>query len=577
MDRFCRWSIQGFLALALASLAILTPSVAQERTEISPMDAPALPSELGALRALASSHGQLLRAIQEKKAAIRAEAGGAEEASLQKELVELEARRTTLEQDFAAVATGVTPQDFLGAAEPEGELNLQQELSRILAPILAEVRNLSKKPRAIQELQTSLATQKHRTELAQLAVTSLDLQLEAAADANEPPSSELVTLLQQLRTGWQTRLAESKSRVLAIERQLEELQDEEVGLWALMTGATQNFFLTRGRVILLAILSFLIVYFGLRFAYFHVLRVVPIAKMERLSFFFRALALLNQGLSVGLGVLAALVVLYASGDWLLSAVAMLILIVIALAAKSGFVRYFDQVRMLLNVGSAREGERVLINGVPWRIGTINLQTRLSNPCIDGPGLRLSLEGLMGMTSRPVAQNENWFPCRSGEMILLPNDFLARVENVHADFVELRYRAGVTRQIPTPEFIKLQPENLSGGFLVSTTFGLDYSLQADITQRIPQQMVEDLKAGLLKLVPEDQLVEVKVEFKEAAASSLDLLLVAKFKGGCANLFLDLRRALQRLAVESATAHGWPIPFPQLTVHQAAATDHRPASA
>jgi small-conductance mechanosensitive channel len=577
MDLFYLWRMRGLWLMLGLSSTTLVPSWAQELGPAEALQAPALAVELDTLRALADSHAQLLTALREKQAAIKAAAGGAETDVLKRELIDLETRRATLEQDFAAVATGVTAQDYLGSAELEGDLNLQQELSRILAPILAEVRNLSKKPRAIQELQTTLATQKHRVDLAQVAVTSLEVQLAAANESKESEQSALIALLKQLHASWQARLAEAKSRVLAIERQLEELQGEQVGLWALMTGAVQTFFLTRGRVILLAILSFLVVYFGLRFLYFHVLRVVPIAKMEQLSFFFRALALLNQGLSIGLGVLAALIVLYASGDWLLSAVAMLILLAIALAAKSGFVRYFDQVKMLLNVGSAREGERVLINGVPWRIGTINLQTRLSNPCIDGPGLRLPLEALMGMTSRPVAKNESWFPCRSGEMVLLPNDLLARVEQVHADYVELRYRAGVTRQIPTSEFIKLQPENLSGGFLVSTTFGLDYSLQADITQRIPQQMVEDLKAGLLKLVPEDQLVEVKVEFKEAAASSLDLLLVAKFKGGCANLFMDLRRGLQRLAVESATAHDWPIPFPQLTVHQAIAANHRPTSA
>lgn len=529
---------------------------------------PTPPTELDTLRALALSHGQLVAAIQAKNEAIRSAAGGTGTEALQKELVELEARRLILEQDFAAVATGVTSQDFSGNEEPESELNLQQELSRILAPILAEVRNLSKKPRAIQALQATLATQQHRAELAQLAVTSLDLQVKAAEQAKEPKQSDLMKLLQKLRSGWQEQFTEANSRVLAIERQLEELQADEAGLWALMSGAAQNFFYTRGRTILLAIVAFLAVFFGLRFAYFYMIRVVPVTKMERLSFFFRALALLNQGLSFGLGLLAALVVLYASGDWLLSAVAMLVLVIIALAAKSGFVRYFDQVRMLLNVGTAREGERVVIDGVPWRIGTINLQTRLSNPCIDGPGLRLPLEKLMSMTSRPVAKNEVWFPCRGGEMILLQDDLLARVEQVHPDFVELRYRGGITRQIPTAEFITMQPENLSAGFLVATTFGLDYALQEAITQQIPEVLQAALHEGLLRMVPEDHLIEVKVEFKEAAASSLDLLLVAKCKGGAADRYLDLRRALQRIAVETATANGWSIPFPQLTVHQAA---------
>lgn len=593
MDVIGRWLLRGIGVLALAGgvgwLPLTAQDAAQDAAKVKALEKalekglekavelPPVPSDLDTLRALAASHGQLQAAIIELQATIKAAAGAAGSEGLQKELVELEKRRATLEQDFAAVAAGVTQQEYAGVAEPEADLNLQVELSRILAPIVAEVRNLSKKPRAIQELQTSLAQERRRAELAQLAVASLEVQLAAAKEAKEPRQSDLNKLLQSLRESWQARKAEAGSRILAIERQLEELQASEVGLWTQLTGMVKEFFVTRGWTILLALLTFFLVFFGLRLTYFYLMRVVPLARMERLGFFFRAMALLNQGLSLGLGLLAALAVLYASGDWLLSAVAMLILVVIALAAKSGFVRYFDQVRMLLNVGSAREGERVLIDGVPWRIGTINLHTRLTNPCIDGPGLRLPLEALMGMTSRPMGSHEPWFPCRSGDMILLANELLAKVEHVNPDFVEIRYRGGVIRQIPTAEFILLQPENLSGGFLMTTTFGLDYSLQAEITERIPKMLQADLKKGLLKWVKEEELLDVKAEFKEAAGSSLDLLLMVRCAGTAADRYLEMRRALQRLAVESATAHGWPIPFPQMTVHQASPTESGGAAA
>ena len=244
---------------------------------------------------------------------------------------------------------------------------------------------------------------------------------------------------------------------------------------------------------------------------------------------------------------------------------MLILIAIAIAAKNGLVNYFDQVRMLLNLGAAREGERVLIDGVPWRIGKINLQTRLTNPCIDGPGLRLPLEDLMKMTSRACGKREAWFPCRIGHTLLLNDDLLATVEHISPDFVEITYRGGVTQQIPTSEFIKLRPANLSEGFLVNTTFGLDYRHQADITHSIPEKLCADLHAALIGIMPAEQVLV----FKEAGASSLNLLLIAKFSGAAANQYLDIRRQLQQIAVESCNRHGWSIPFPHLVVHQAAA--------
>jgi hypothetical protein len=328
--------------------------------------------------------------------------------------------------------------------------------------------------------------------------------------------------------------------------------------------AGQTFVFTRGRNILLAIVAFIAVFFGLRLLYFYGLKIVPISKMEKLSFFSRLLGLLNQALSVALGTLAALAVLYASGDWLLGGVAMLILLGIAIAAKNGLTQYFEQVRMLLNLGSAREGERVLIDGVPWRIGTINLQTRLTNPCIDGPGLRVPLEQLMTMTSRQEG-HEAWFPCRTGDMLLLPDDLLAKVNHISPDFVEITFRGGISRLIPTPEFVKLQPANLSEGFLVSATLGLDYRHQPEITQSIPAQLQADLRTGLLERVPAEHLVDLSVTFKEAATSSLDLGMIAKFSGAAADQYLELRRLLQQIAVESCNTHGWHIAFPQVVVH------------
>lgn len=521
------------------------------------------------LRALAGSHDSLVKTIQQQQVNVKAAAGTPAADAAQKELAELEARRLALEQDFMAVAAGVTTQEYLGESADETPVSLEQELSRLLIPMVSEVRKLSKKPRALQELHDELARQERRAELAQVAVSNLQGQLKGLAASKEPRQSELTRLVQRLLEDWETRLAESQSRVLAIERQIDELRRNATGVWSTVAEAGQSFVFTRGRNILLAIAAFIGVFFGLRLLYFYGLKLVPISKMERLSFFSRLLGLLNQSLSLGLGVLAALAVLYASGDWLLGGLAMLILIGIVIAAKNGLVNYFEQVRMLLNLGPAREGERVLIEGVPWRVGKINLQTRLTNPRIDGPGLRVPLETLMGMTSRPCGKHEAWFPCQTGDVLLLADDVLAKVDQMSPDFVEITYRGGITRHIPTPELVKMQPANLSEGFLVSSTLGLDYQHQARITKEIPAEMLADLRAGLLARVPEEQLIEANVVFKEAAASSLDLALTAKFSGAAAEQYLELRRLLQQMAVESCNRRGWSIAFPQLVVRQARA--------
>ena len=120
-------------------------------------------------------------------------------------------------------------------------------------------------------------------------------------------------------------------------------------------------------------------------------------------------------------------------------------------------------------------------------------------------------------------------------------------------------------MPTPEFVKIQPANLCEGYRVSSTLGFDYRHQAQITREIPAQLQADLRTGLLERIPAEQLVDLSVTFKEAASSSLDLGLIAKFSGAAADQYLEVRRLLQQIAVESCNTHGWHIAFPQVVVH------------
>jgi hypothetical protein len=61
--------------------------------------------------------------------------------------------------------------------------------------------------------------------------------------------------------------------------------------------------------------------------------------------------------------------------------------------------------------------------------------------------------------------------------------------------------------------------------------------------------------------------VVVEFKGAAASALELEVLADFGGGVAARQRFLERLIQRVRVEACTQHGWGIPFQQITFHQA----------
>jgi len=80
------------------------------------------------------------------------------------------------------------------------------------------------------------------------------------------------------------------------------------------------------------------------------------------------------------------------------------------------------------------------------------------------------------------------------------------------------------------------------------------LESHINEQIEK---EGYKKSLLNLL---------VEFQQAGASSLDIVVIADFKGDMAPLYQRLSRAIQRWCVDACTLNNWEIPFPQLTIHK-----------
>ncbi|MEQ1634227.1 MAG: hypothetical protein ABL997_17740, partial [Planctomycetota bacterium] len=226
----------------------------------------------------------------------------------------------------------------------------------------------------------------------------------------------------------------------------------------------------------------------------------------------------------------------------------------------------EQIRLLLNAGAVREGERVLLDGLPYRVDALRLHSRLSNPELQGGVLRVPLKDLVGRASRRSMPDEPWFPCQQGDWVLLGNGVFGPVEVQTPDQVVVRID-GAPRTFKTTEFLAQMPSNLSRGFLLAVTFGIDYRHQEVATTTVPEQLQRALETGLPKVPGGAFATSVMVEFAAASASSLDLQAIVRFSGDAAASYGFLRRGLQRILLDAATEHGLAIPFPQLTIHRA----------
>jgi len=271
----------------------------------------------------------------------------------------------------------------------------------------------------------------------------------------------------------------------------------------------------------------------------------------------------------GVAIFAALLVLYVAGDWVLLGLALLFLLGLAWASKNAIPQFFEQIRLLLNLGTVREQERVVYYGLPWRVTRLSIYSVLRNEELTGGLVRLPLKELMGLHSRPCSRNEIWFPCRPNEWVLLSDGRRGRVTLQTPEMVQLQLLGGSLVTYPTIDFLALSPENLSKDFRLSVTFGVDYAHQAISTNQVPKIMRERLEKGLAALVGRDSISHLNVEFKEAGPSSLDLQVLADFEGEVAASYEMLQRAIQRILVDTCTEQGWVIPFTQLTLHGAEA--------
>lgn len=262
---------------------------------------------------------------------------------------------------------------------------------------------------------------------------------------------------------------------------------------------------------------------------------------------------------------AMLFVFNIRNDWLLLGLATLLLIAAAWVTIKMLPSLIEQLWVILNLGAVQERERVLFNGVPFRVERLSFFTDLVNPALDGGEFTLPVRELVGMHSRPAAKDEAWFPSEKGDWVKLSdgNAGLVVAQTPEMVVVELLGGAQVTYQ--TADYLASNPENLSQGYRVEIEFGIGYRHQNEASTTIINQMRYGISEHFSTLLDPSELVKVDVEFLRAGASSLDYEVEVDIAGGSAHRFEELERELAKCMVELANSHGWEIPFQQLVVH------------
>jgi len=527
------------------------------------------PQTLETLRAILAAQEQLTEQLKTARERLSTPEGEGQREEINRKINELSAKIAQAGQNFTEIVTGIDLADL--EVKPKTELDWTAELKDILGPIIQELRSLTARPRELDRLRREAEEYRTRQAAIQRGLDNIKaLQEEAAARAagRREMGRSVADELARLEKEWQGYLQQTANDLTVVEHQLKEKETQKKPFFQSVQNVFAIFFRSRGRNLLAALLAALAVLAAFRYSHRLIYRYSPWHLKKSRPFYIRLGDVVYYVVTF-LGASAAfLIVLYLYGDWVLLGLAFIFLFGLAWAARHGLVHFWHQTQLLLNLGPVREEERVVVGGLPWKVQTINLYTHLLNPALTGGLIRLPIKDLIGLRSRPSAPKEPWFPCREGDWVILADGTRGKVVLQSPETVELVLLGGSHRFYPTPDFLGQSPHNISMGFRLNVVFGLDYQHQAISTTEIPAKLDQALRQGLQARGYEDGLVNLKVEFKEAGPSSLDVEILADFRGGLAEQYEILGRLLQRLAVEACNQNHWVIPFTQVTIHQAA---------
>ncbi|MBX2808931.1 MAG: hypothetical protein KTR20_09910 [Cellvibrionaceae bacterium] len=499
---------------------------------------------------------------QEKKLLLRRLKAQSDElllAQTRQELASAEDIILGLREEIIALAAGGAKL-FDEPPVVEEDFDWQKDLELIFEPLLNQLREISERPRLIESLESKIDYWQQRERQLHTAVNNLRINSEQIE--SKPIKKELSLLLSTA----QSRHKSAQQKLSLLVNELAALKQEENPLWTTIGDVVSNLVMLMIAHFFIAVASAFLVYQVVRLLAAVLIFIVSKVRAKQVVFVERTITLARTILGVVLAVLVYLIVLYSFTEWLLLVLSVLILGGLVLGMKEMLPSYFAEVRTLLNLGSVRQGERIVYQGLPWKLSRLNVHTHLHNPALHGH-LRVPIGDIVGMSSRPYHSDEPWFPTKVGDVVFVNESIFGEVTRQTPEVVELMF-GGAVHSFQTLAFLACSLKNLSHGFTVVELFGIDYQHQPQVTETILATYKNALALRLQQTTFQAALVALTVEFNNASASSLDFKVMLQFNGDIAADYFKIKRWVQATSVDIANEQAWVIPFQQLTVHRAA---------
>ena len=510
---------------------------------------------LATLRDLVTLQANLKSDIESLNQQLASAQSDSRKQELQQELTELQENLKATERNLENISAGVDLSSL--RSQEEQKFNLQEEVFALLKPAIDEMKDMTSRMRQKSDLKERITYYTDRLAIIETALTNIEL-LQGQAE-----SEQLKATLTAMQENWGKNRAFMQSELQSAQLQLDELMASEASLAEASQSYLKTFFQKRGLYLTEALLVVLLIVLLSRLSYKAMQRYMPGFRKKHRSFRVRLVELLHRIFTILLIVLGPMVVFYIVEDWVLFSLSILLLLGIAWTLRQALPRYWHQIQLFLNIGAVREGERILMEGIPWLVEQINVYCTLVNP-VANLSQRVPIDELVDLKSRPCRDEEPWFPCKRDDWVILSDGVRGKVIGISHELVQLVQRGGAQVTYQTGDFLAASPRNLATNFRLKETIGVSYSLQAQSTKEIPERLQAYIQQRIEEEGYGDKMLNLRVEFALANSSSLDITVIADFDGELGDLYNRLRRAIQRWCVDACTEYGWEIPFPQMTL-------------
>lgn len=498
------------------------------------------------LETIIQSIDKIQKEIAEKERERRVAETDDKKAKIDEELKQMSIRLKRLEHDYTVVITGIDMNTLL--EKEKKKVDWEEELKEIFSPIIVELKDITDRPRKMEMLRSEISYYEKRIPQIKQAIDNIEKLKKDVRKAS------IYQRLEKSEAFWTQQEKEFESKLETAGHQLFELERGKMTLSESFDYFVEKVLKHRGKNILIAFVAFMGTFLLLHLLRMLVMRFNPLKLKARYLFLANFIDVLLYVIAFLAAIMAMVIALYTTGDWLVLGIVIIVLLGLVWAARNTLPQFAEQIKLLLGVGPVRQGERVIIDDIPYRVDSIGIYCYLVNPLLTGGARRLPLKDLIKMRSRPVSdEKEPWFPCRENDYILINGDTFRHVvlqtpEIMHFEMFEM------IESMPTDSFINQKITNLSQGpFWVGFSFEIAYKHRYMVLDDICTKLTEFTEAELQQYPWAEHILTLWIDFEDYHPESLALTYAARVKAEAASDFPKIKRSLRKAALKAANHH------------------------